>query len=635
MSLDDHAMDTESSPMASPCDSSHSPLKRLSWSSNLETPPRSHRQNAKAMLDVDGYGQYARSPIPPRPIPSIQITDKTPRLQVFQDKPRFSLDAQDEPLPRPVFDDEEDTAAQTSRLFLEETPSPMFPSGDCQQNTPEDDMDYASPVCTPPPSPLSSIRLLGHTPAKAPPSPARKVASPFRLRRRDSHVTLGDQPGTPRTLLQPRTALPVHMRDRQVVANRNPFTPRKHGCPPSKSAKSQTNDVARYSAEYVELRVLGEGEFGTVVHARHKLDGMEYAIKKSKQKVSGLLGARILREVFAHAVLQQQDHIVRYFTAWTENGRMMIQNEYCNGGSLAELIVKYQREGRCFPEAELVLILKHVADGLQCMHRKHLVHLDVKPANIFIQNEELCDDALSVDSDADDVFAPPRRCSTNSLSGRTYKLGDLGLVVQESDPQDVEEGDCRYLAREVMQENFNHLSKADIFSLGCTMHELATCQELPRNGPEWHRLRDGDPPVSPRYSSLFNELLVQMLHPDPTVRPSAQQILAHPIMISRSKKSDGDDDTEKLRRQLAAERERNMLLHRQLQSVKAEGATPDTSMTLDASTLSSANASLLVETTTPATAANTSSAVPSASTTAALPLPTKPARLLRKGSCAF
>lgn len=37
--------------------------------------------------------------------------------------------------------------------------------------------------------------------------------------------------------------------------------------------------------------------------------------------------------MIAHAAINVQPHIVRYFSAWEEDDHMLIQNEYCNGMS--------------------------------------------------------------------------------------------------------------------------------------------------------------------------------------------------------------------------------------------------------------------------------------------------------------
>ena len=91
-----------------------------------------------------------------------------------------------------------------------------------------------------------------------------------------------------------------------------------------------------------------------------------------------------MNEVFAHSALIKHKHVVRYYNSWVENGRVYIQNEFCEGGSLAAKIREFKDTGKRFTEAELKRILLHLSKGLDYIHSKFLVHLDVKPENIFI-----------------------------------------------------------------------------------------------------------------------------------------------------------------------------------------------------------------------------------------------------------
>jgi len=269
-----------------------------------------------------------------------------------------------------------------------------------------------------------------------------------------------------------------------------------------------------------------------------------------------------MNEVFAQSSLMKHKHIVRYYNSWVEKGRVYIQNEYCEGGSLANLINEYRSKGMRFTEVELKRILLHVAKGLEYIHSKQLVHLDVKPENIFIALDDLTStpQQLSVCSDnnvSEEMMTPGRSNGAPDSTKKTpsfriirgnsdssgnestdsghasgcdkrkgsqkqtdggvderisYKLGDLGHVAPLYGNHVPEEGDCRYMAPELLTDDINRekLTKADIFSLGLTLYEAASLQEIPKNSFDdlmYERLKAGDLPFIEGFSKEFNQLL--------------------------------------------------------------------------------------------------------------------------------
>ncbi|RXG56527.1 Wee1-like protein kinase 1-B [Armadillidium vulgare] len=324
---------------------------------------------------------------------------------------------------------------------------------------------------------------------------------------------------------------------------------------PSKRISIHDANVSRYHEEFLELALIGRGQFGSVYKCRHRLDGCIYAIKKSLKPVAGSANERIaLNEVYAHAVLGKHPHVVRYYSAWAENNHMIIQNEYCNGGSLADVLESIKKTHNNFSEEQLKQILLHIAKGLKYIHSQQLVHMDIKPGNIFLLREPQFN--THGEDSADDGFEEDHESAASE--DVLYKIGDLGHVTSIVNPQ-VEEGDCRYLPREILQEDFSHLTKADIFALGLTIYECTTGRPLPLNGVEWHSLRDGTF-ENLNLSTDFQMLLRLMMHPDPRERPSAVQLVQqlsfyHPVNKSHAQ----------LRRELNAEKLKNEILSRQLQ----------------------------------------------------------------------
>ncbi|XP_048877356.1 wee1-like protein kinase 2 isoform X3 [Brienomyrus brachyistius] len=330
---------------------------------------------------------------------------------------------------------------------------------------------------------------------------------------------------------------------------------------PSKRLAVQASMLSRYESEFLELGRIGTGEFGTVYKCVKRLDGCLYAIKRSRRPLAGSADEHLaLKEVYAHAVLGHHLHVVRYYSAWAEDDHMIIQNEYCDGGSLSDAIAEKKQEGLLFVEPKLRDLLLQVSMGLRYIHSSGLVHLDIKPGNIFICHRSTLS-AESVSEEEDEEGGTERVI---------YKIGDLGHVTSISSPQ-VEEGDSRFLASEVLHEDFTHLPKADIFALGLTVLLAAGAAPLPPNGDEWHRLRQAQlPPLPQELSAGFHSLLQMMLDPEPALRPSASVLCRNPLLRKEGTTTVADQ----LRKELNVEKFRTAMLERELQEARLAVLSP-------------------------------------------------------------
>lgn len=136
---------------------------------------------------------------------------------------------------------------------------------------------------------------------------------------------------------------------------------------------------------YRVRRELGRGGMGAVYLARDDATGRDIALKVMLPQVAVHRDARtrFLREIDVTKGLRHR-HIATLHDAGTSHGTFFLTLEYCPGGSLDQLVA--QRDGR-LSVYEAVRIAGQVLDGLGHAHQRKIVHRDLSPQNILLQDE--------------------------------------------------------------------------------------------------------------------------------------------------------------------------------------------------------------------------------------------------------
>ncbi|KAF7720835.1 hypothetical protein EC973_005978 [Apophysomyces ossiformis] len=272
------------------------------------------------------------------------------------------------------------------------------------------------------------------------------------------------------------------------------------------SQQQQDGKESRKATTYFDttfsiLKCLGSGEFAEVWKVRHVTNGQLYAIKQTKTPfVSCDDRWRQIIEVDHMRALKGSKHCIDVVDAWEQEGFLFVQMELCDNGSLSDYI-SLKRDK--IDEKTMWNLLYETATGVKDIHHADIIHLDLKPSNILI----------------DDV-------------GR-IKIGDFGVSVRW--PANAKlikgEGDRRYMAPDLLREQFD--KPADIFSLGLIFLEMAAQVVLPDTGESWETLRlsNFSDYNMDSVSHELQELIKWMLTPYSNERPTIDQVLAHEKLI--------------------------------------------------------------------------------------------------------
>ncbi len=152
--------------------------------------------------------------------------------------------------------------------------------------------------------------------------------------------------------------------------------------------------------KYRILSVLGQGGFGITYLAEQSLLGRKVAIKEffmkdlcnrdadTSQVTVGSVGSRELVDRFRQKFFKEacniasleHKHIVPIMDIFEENGTAYYVMKYFSGGSLSF--------NSAIPEDVALRYTKQLASALRFIHQKRMMHLDVKPSNILLDDED-------------------------------------------------------------------------------------------------------------------------------------------------------------------------------------------------------------------------------------------------------
>ena len=204
---------------------------------------------------------------------------------------------------------------------------------------------------------------------------------------------------------------------------------------------------------YILVDRIGGGGMGKVYKAVHQRMQRTVALKvlHRAKRADADAQARFLREIRASARLNHPN-IVTAFDVGEEGDVTYLVLEYVQGDNLQALI---QKQGK-LPYAQAAEIACQVALALEHAREHSVVHRDIKPSNVLVTR----------DGTAKVLDMGLARFANTGEGDETGGLTQDGVVM----------GTLNYLSPEQAIDSHRVDTRADIYSLGCTLYHMLTGQ---------------------------------------------------------------------------------------------------------------------------------------------------------------
>ncbi|CAD7971870.1 unnamed protein product [Amoebophrya sp. A25] len=271
---------------------------------------------------------------------------------------------------------------------------------------------------------------------------------------------------------------------------------------------------SRFEEVYSAANKLGEGAFGTVVRAVHKMSGLARAAKKIPKLA---LEDTVMFENEVSILMElDHPHIVKLVEFFDQDDEYVLIFELCQGPDLFDRIVEVLDEAPRFGEVEAGRLLRHMLKAILCCHSHGIIHRDIKPENFMFSKQDPKSALQMIDLGLSEFYR-------------------AGSEHRSSTPI----GTIAYMSPEMLQgEPYDR--QCDIWSLGVILWALLMGEPLfthdcdilcerqildPRYlDKEWKK-------TIPLLSPEAVDLLQRMLTRDPAERLTAAEALRHPFIL--------------------------------------------------------------------------------------------------------